>query len=207
MPSNTRSFLERLQAHIHGDTLDLGAGTGKYREIIKKQAKTYTALDGEPGPNIDIVGDVHALPFPDASFDTVISTQVMEHVKEPWRMVEEIARILRPGGVCLLTAPFMLQFHADPCDYYRYTTEGARHLFERVGLQVIETEKVGGWLAVLGEMVRFSWASPYAKTKPGFLRRNLVRVVHDALCALDRPSPDATIYATTSIVAMKPSSL
>ncbi len=204
MAETTRDFLRRIQDTIHGDTLDLGAGSGKYREIIAARASSYKAMDGDPGPNIDVVGDVHALPFAAASFDTIVSTQVMEHVKEPWRMVEEIARVLRPGGVCIVTAPFMLQFHADPSDYYRYSTEGARHLCARAGLEVLETGKIGGWPAVLAEAIRFTWLNPYAGRKYGFVRRNLVRLAHRLLLSIDHVSPKSAIYATTAVIARKP---
>lgn len=204
MAETTRGFLQRHQDLIRGETLDLGAGSGKYRAIIAARASSYTATDSQPGDNIDVVADVHALPFGAASYDTVVSTQVMEHVREPWKMVEEVARILRPSGTCILTAPFMLQYHADPSDYYRYTTEGIRHLCERAGLTVIETGKIGGAMAVLAESMRFSWLNPYAGRRYGFIRRNLVRSLHALLMSLDRVSPQSAIYATTAVVARKP---
>ena len=68
------------QKYISGKTLDFGAGSAKYREIIKQKATEYVALDMMPGENIDVVGDVLNAPFNNETFDTVMSTQVLENV-------------------------------------------------------------------------------------------------------------------------------
>lgn len=133
LPNDTRGILSQSTDYIHGRVLDFGAGTAKYKSLIVPHAKTYTSFDMIAGPNTDVVGDVLAPPFPDNSFETVICTQVMEHVREPWTMIEQISRILAPGGVCILTTPFLLPYHADPHDYFRYTTEGGSALFTRAG--------------------------------------------------------------------------
>lgn len=188
--------------HMHGDLLDLGSGKAKYKPMLLKQVGSYTAFDMVEGPNVDVVGDIHNLPFEDNSFDTIISTSVMEHVKEPWRMIEEVQRVLRPGGKCILTTPFMVPFHADPNDYYRYTTEGGKHLFERVGLEIIESIKYGGMNVVMAEMYKFLFCNPYIHTKPGFLRRNIFRVVYKFLASLSKNTKqNASVYANICIVA------
>lgn len=191
--------------HMRGVTLDLGAGSAKYREMIKQRASKYVTFDIAPGPNIDVVGDVHHLPFDDRSFDTVVCTQVMEHVKEPWLMVEEIARILTPGGRCILTAPFNVPYHADPFDYYRYTLEGGSHLFTRAGFEIIESLKYGGGTAVLEEALKFTFCNPYKHPHPSFLRRNAFRLLQLLLAPFKKgAAQDAIIYANICIVAEKP---
>ena len=203
MAATTRDLLlELVPLHVRGRTLDLGAGSAKYRELFKAHASSYETFDADPRPGIDTVGDIHALPYADATFDTVVSTQVLEHVTEPWRAAEETARILKPGGKCIFTMPFLIQYHAHPDDYYRYTIQGGTHLCTRVGLEIVETRAIGGFCTVLAEMIRFSIASPYHK--PGKVRRILIEWIHRFLTSIDRVPANATLYANTCIIARKP---
>ena len=191
--------------HVRGRTLDLGAGTAKYKPDILPFTSTYTTYDFIQGPHIDVVGDVHELKaFPNESFDTVICTEVLEHVQEPWRVIEEIARVLAPNGRCILTTPFLLPFHADPHDYYRYTIEGAAHLFERTGLVVIDRAKYGNLMMVIAEAFKFSFCNPYLHHHPEFVRRNIFRVIYRFLKSFStHTSQDTLFYSGTYIVAEK----
>ncbi len=117
----TREVILYTQKYIQGKTLDLGAGSCKYREIISKKAEGYITFDMVPGKNIDVVGDALNLPFQAETFDTIISTQALEHVEKPWIMIKEIRRVLKSNSICILTAPFLIPYHADPHDYFRYT--------------------------------------------------------------------------------------
>lgn len=201
----TREFLKAWSSVVHGHVLDLGAGRAKYKPMLQSVASEYTAFDMAEGPNIDVVGDVHALPFGDGSFDTVVCTQVIEHVCEPWRVVEEIARVLKPGGVCVLTTPFMMPHHADPHDYYRYTPDGASHLFRRTGLEIDASGKYGGANVVAAETLKFLFCNPYVHRKPGFLRRNLFRVVYGGLMRMRcRAAEGSLVYANVYVIARKP---
>ncbi|MHA1751331.1 MAG: class I SAM-dependent methyltransferase, partial [Candidatus Helarchaeota archaeon] len=101
---STREVIKYSLKYISGKTLDLGAGSAKYRNIIKQKASEYITFDMIPGPHIDVVGNVLDLPFEDKTFDTIISTQVLEHVEKPWIMIKEIHRVLKKNGICILTA-------------------------------------------------------------------------------------------------------
>lgn len=85
-----------------------------------------------PSPDSpDVLGDIHALPFPDEDYDFVLCTETLEHVAAPWVAVEELRRVLRPGGVALVTAPFLWPWHGSSryADFWRFTSDGMRHLF------------------------------------------------------------------------------
>jgi SAM-dependent methyltransferase len=101
--------------------LDVGAGG---RRIVPQ----VITVDACPYPGVSIVGDVHRLPLADNSFDCVFCTGVLEHVRDPWQVVREIKRVLKPGGIIHLDAPFMQAFHLDPVDYWRFTVDGLRLL-------------------------------------------------------------------------------
>jgi SAM-dependent methyltransferase len=84
----------------------------------------YIGCDLRSGPGVDRIEDVHALTFADASVGTVLALDTLEHVADPLRAVAEIARILRPGGVVLMSSVMFFPIHEHPWDYWRFTPEG-----------------------------------------------------------------------------------
>jgi SAM-dependent methyltransferase len=79
--------------------------------------------------NVDYVCDAHDIPFPDASFDVVVASSVLEHVCDPQRCVAEMVRILKPGGFVLANTPFLQPVHMGAYDFTRFTRLGHRRLF------------------------------------------------------------------------------
>ncbi|MFH1423796.1 MAG: methyltransferase domain-containing protein [Candidatus Nealsonbacteria bacterium] len=197
----SREVINYAKKYISGSTLDLGAGFGKYRSIIEPNTSSYTTFDMAPGKNIDVVGDALNLPFPEESFETVVSTQVLEHVEKPWVMVKEIYRVLKPGGRCILTAPFMGPYHPDPGDYFRYTVDGIRSLFKNEGFQIIECDYNGQVFSVLSEFVRFSCFNPFKKRKRGSFK--ITHLMARIARFLDRFTKNKIIYSNVYIIAQK----
>lgn len=198
----TRQIILYAQKYIRGKTLDLGAGLAKYRQIIQSKATEYITFDKKPGKNIDVVGDALNLPFSNHTFDTLISTQVLEHIEKPWIMVKEIYRVLKPGGICILTAPFLTPYHPDPNDFFRYTKEGLESLFKNEGFEIIECSSYGQLFTVFSEFVRFSWFNPYQKR--GILRRRIMGLIQKVMNFLNTFSKNKIIYANVYIIAKKP---
>jgi ubiquinone/menaquinone biosynthesis C-methylase UbiE len=196
----TRDIIRRCREYVSGKTLDFGAGNAKYRDIIKSAADEYVAFDLMPGPNIDVVGDVLNSPFADNEFDTVISTQVLEHVPKPWLMIKEIHRILKPGGVCILTAPFLTPYHADPHDYFRYTTEGMKSLFDD-GFETVECDYYGKSFMVLSEFIHFVFFDPYKQQRRGGFR--MMESIQKIAKFLDKFTRNDKIYNNVYIIAKK----
>lgn len=90
--------------------LDVGGGPGYYARAFRGAGATYVSLDSElaelaarqpPGPG-SVLGDALALPFRSASVDVCWSSNLLEHVSEPWRMCEELVRVTRPGGLVMI---------------------------------------------------------------------------------------------------------
>jgi len=129
--------------------LDAGAGEGRYRPEFAHTR--YVGVDLAVGDvawsyhDLDAIGDLVRLPFGANTFDAALCTQVLEHVNEPYLVLQEIQRVLKPGGRLFLTAPQSWHQHQKPHDYYRYTSFGLRYLFEKAQLRAQSIQPMGGY--------------------------------------------------------------
>lgn len=92
--------------------------------------RDYLGIDIRPGPGVDQVADVEALPLADSSFGTIIAMNTFEHVARFWRGFAEIQRVLRPDGALLVSCPFYFHIHSYPSDYWRFTPQALQVLLE-----------------------------------------------------------------------------
>jgi SAM-dependent methyltransferase len=189
------------KGYLKGKVLDLGAGQAKYKNIIKEKAESYIAFDLFAGENIDVVGDINNTGFRAGEFDTVVCTQVFEHISEPHLAAKEISRVLKVGGICFLTAPFLEPYHADPHDYFRYTTDGLSTLLKNEGFEILEVDGYGALNLVLTEFVRLTCFSPYRKPRRGSYR--IMKILKSLARFFNRFSTNQTIYASTYVIAKK----
>jgi SAM-dependent methyltransferase len=122
--------------------LDVGSQdvNGSYRPIFAVPAWTYEGLDVSEGPNVDIVvrSPYDWRPIRDASYDVVVSGQALEHVEFFWITLLEIARVLRPDGLCCLVAPSAGPEHRYPVDCWRYYPDGFRAAARWARLEPVE---------------------------------------------------------------------
>jgi SAM-dependent methyltransferase len=129
---------------LTGEVLDVGCGRQPYRDAIPAQRYVGVDVDTPITRELgvaDVFYDGRRLPFPDASFDAVLCSQVLEHVFTPEEFLRELHRVLRPGGVFLLAVPFAWDEHEQPYDFARYSSFGVRALVERSGFTVTEQRK------------------------------------------------------------------
>jgi SAM-dependent methyltransferase len=112
-----------------GIILDVGSKHSPYLDYIPHNK--YVRLDIDKKNKPDICCDLHKIEWESNYFDTVIATEVLEHLYNPQKAIEEIYRILKPGGVCILSTRFIYAYHPDPQDYYRYTWDSLKYLFRK----------------------------------------------------------------------------
>lgn len=112
-------------------------------ETAKKCWK-ITTLDVQAGEGVDVVSDAHKLSFPDKSFDLITLFMVLEHLEEPQKALFEIARVLKPKGILLLTTVQYWHTHPCPKDYYRFTEDGLRYLCQKSNLKIKKIWSQGG---------------------------------------------------------------
>jgi SAM-dependent methyltransferase len=130
---------------LQGRLLDVGCGTQPYRRLFA--VSQYVGLDIDSPVTrrlgvADLLYDGQRFPLEDASVDSVLCNQVLEHVFNPDQFLGEIRRVLRPGGKLLLTVPFVWDEHEQPWDYARYSSFGLRALLARHDLAVRHHEKL-----------------------------------------------------------------
>lgn len=147
-----------IRAHAQGRLLDMGCGYvplyGIYRDLVSENICIDWENTLHDNPYLDQMVDLTgALPFESATFDTVLVTDVLEHIPEPMNLMCEIARILRPGGKLILGVPFLYWLHEVPHDYYRYTEFALRRFCQLSGLQVVELFPYGGLPEVLLDLI------------------------------------------------------
>ena len=151
-------YQRMLERHARGRLLDLGAGHaplfGVYRGLV--DAVTCVDWPGSPHPSrhVDLFLDLNErLPLPDAGYDTLLLTDVLEHISQPHILWPEMARVLAPGGRLLLATPFMYWIHEAPNDYLRYTEHMLRDCCTRNGLEILELRAQGGSPEVILDIV------------------------------------------------------
>lgn len=143
---------------IHGDVLDFGCGSKPY-EALFTRAKSYIGIDIEVSGHIhkdskvDIFYDGKLLPFPDNSFDCVVSFEVLEHVFNIDEVCAEISRVLKPNGLFLGTLPFVWEEHEVPYDFARYTSYGIKHIFSRNNFHVIDLLRSTTYILTVGQLL------------------------------------------------------
>lgn len=126
-----------IAAHAStGRTLEIGGAASYYAHYFPNKV----GLDTRPSPSVDIVGDAHDIPLPDNQFDVVLCTEVLEHLHTPQKALDEMRRVLKPGGALILTTRFISPLHDAPGDYFRFTKYGLRHLLREWDIVSLEEE-------------------------------------------------------------------
>jgi SAM-dependent methyltransferase len=195
-----------LQSCPSGWVLDCGAGSRSdfIPNVVNFEIAAY--------PSTDVLGVVEELPFKDDSFDGVLSLNVLEHVKDPFKAAREIARVLKPGGQLYCVVPFLQPVHGFPHHYYNMTAQGLANLFEghlRVDRQVLLASGLPIW--------SLSWILNHwhkglpEEVRPSFLEMRVADLIGDPASYLGKPFvtqlPDrlnAELASTTGILASKP---
>jgi len=110
--------------------------------LYERRDVRMIAFDIYASPHVQFLADAHRIPLRDASVDAVIVQAVLEHVLDPWLVVAEVHRVLRPGGLVYAETPFMQQVHEGPFDFARFSESGHRWLFR--GFSRIDSGAVTG---------------------------------------------------------------
>ncbi len=148
-------LFEVFKAYASGKLLDIGCGVKPYKVILSHHIEIHVGLDHSATPHklteVDLVGTAYHIPADTDSFDTVICTDVLEHLEEPQLAIAEAHRVLKPGGTAIYTTPLFWHLHEQPRDFYRYTEFGLKYLFEKNKFEIIRIVPLGGFWVTLGQ--------------------------------------------------------
>jgi len=142
--------------------LDVGGGSRFQKGMKKFETRfkdcDYRTLDVSADYGPDIVGDIHAIPLPDASVDGVVCRSVLEHVADPAKAVGEMHRILKPGGLLFIQVPSIYPYHARTGhgaypDYWRFFESTIRLICR--DFQKVTVQRHGGWFHAVSRFFPF----------------------------------------------------
>jgi len=152
--SEISEAIKRNSHYAHGVLVDIGSGNTPYKPFFKEKIKDYITIDtiNFKGDKPDIFGNALNLPIKDNSVDTIFSSQVLEHVPNPNKMINEIHRVLKKGGVCILTTHMANPLHGEPHDYFRFTKYGLKQLFKKFS-KIEKIEENGGALLSISQFI------------------------------------------------------
>ena len=151
------AYAKVISQYAKGSLLDCGAGKvpfyGVYRDLVTDITCTDWGSSRHNLQHIDNEVDLSKkLPFKESSVDTILLTDVLEHLNNPQLLLSESKRILRTNGHILIFVPFLYWLHEEPHDYFRYTEHALTSLIESSGLESVEIYPYGGGSDVLIDM-------------------------------------------------------
>lgn len=150
--------------------LDLGCGRAIHREVCEYAGFEYVGLDID-SPDALILGDAHAVPLKSDSFEFILSVAVLEHIRYPFVAMNEIYRILKPGGRFIGTVAFLEAFHRD--SYYHHTHFGAFNSLKTAGFDIEYVAPNKDWPVLIAQ----ASMSLFPKL-PRLISRSLVLPIH-----------------------------
>lgn len=150
-----RMIDEDLNKHgqfIKGTVVDVGGRKSKYKGFFRipaEKIKEIITVNIEKNVGADIIASAEKIPLPDNSADTVMMTEILEHLQNPKEAIKEAARLLKPGGYMIISTPFLYPIHADPDDYQRMTVSWFRKTIIENNLNMVEIKEQGFLFTVI----------------------------------------------------------
>ena len=149
-----RLIRDRAGKYFSGRLIEIGCGDKSKGLLVGDFVTEHIGLDHEGSPhdtsNVDIFGSAYDIPQDDESFDSVLSTAVLEHLEDPQAALREACRVLKSSGFAIYTAPLFWHLHEEPRDFFRYTRYGLDYLFRAAGFKVIEIIPMSGFWITFG---------------------------------------------------------
>jgi len=151
-------YEQAIRQHARGVLLDLGCGEVPFYEVYRPYVTDNVCVDWintkHENPCVDHQYDLNrSIPLQNSHFDTILATDVLEHILEPDLLWSEMSRLLKPGGKLILGVPFLYWIHEEPYDYYRYTKHRLTSYCTTHQLDVLTLQAYGGPSEVMRDIL------------------------------------------------------
>ncbi len=189
--SELRDYIKKYSKEVKGITLDIGAGKSPYRKFFTNSSK-YIKLDkfdheGKP----DIIADATKIPLKNNSVDSIVCFQLLEHLQDPKKAVDEMYRVLKKNGICLVTTHMATVLHGEPYDYFRFTKYGLKDVLFK-NFKDVKVECNGGALLSIIQLIVWGiseslpkfLAMPFIFTL-NFIGKNLDKIFYNEIFTLN----------------------
>jgi len=141
--------------YAKGRLLDIGCGNKPFSTFLKPLITEHVGCDivQSSERSVDILCAANNIPLGSNSFDTVISTQTIEHVEDHQGLVNEAFRLLKPGGHFIVSGPMYWPLHEEPYDFFRFTKHGFTYILQKSGFRIAQIKSNGGKWALCGQVM------------------------------------------------------
>lgn len=177
------------ELHARGRLIDIGCGEKPYRTLFAPYVTEHIGVDHPESPHaltsVDVFATAYEVPLEDASFNTVLMSEVLEHLELPSKALEEAYRLLAPGGWLIATTPFMWVLHEEPRDFFRYTPFALEWLLREAGFESVMVTPIAGQWSTLGLLTSYALRDSSLR-RFGDPARHIARFIQHVAARLDR---------------------
>jgi len=208
-----KDLFEAFNSYAKDRLLDIGCGNKPYLNRMPQSVTKYFGCDIMQSSDncVDLLCPANSIPVESNSFDTVISTQTIEHVEDHQGLINEAYRALVTNGYFILSGPMYWPLHEEPYDFFRFTKHGLTYLLKNAGFKVIAIHANGGKWAVAGQaLIHALYPAVYnVRGFKGNVVRSInwlfggVRTINKVFSYIDRKNPDHSNTMNYVIVAQK----
>lgn len=205
---NADMITQSIVQYAKGKLIDVGCGEMPLKKTAMGVVEQYDTFDIEERvKGVSFVGSILDMNMiKNGSYDTVLCFSVLEHIRDPFRALDELARILKPGGVLIMTVPHLFRLHEEPHDYFRFTHYALQFMLKERNFDIIQLDRCGTLLSFLAHQwstvfVCLFWRIPLLKQIIFFLNKWLFVI---PLATLDRIlSPKSKLPLGYLVIARK----
>lgn len=165
------AFLESNTNFLSGNLLDFGGGSKPYQDLFKNSQNYFSieVFSNKENLKSDIYYNGSELPFADNTFDSILCTEVFEHVEKLDDVIDELYRVLKPGGRMIVTTPFMCMEHEMPYDFRRFSFNGLSKLMKKNNFKILASQKLLNNFHVFFQTLNFYIYQVFLKKKTKYL--------------------------------------
>lgn len=167
------ALAKKVAKYFKGNLIDIGCGLKPYKGMCAPYITKHMGID-HPGSmhgktEIDSFAVAYGLPYKENTFDSALSTCVLEHLEEPQIAINECFRVLKPGGYTIFSVPFIWHVHEAPRDFFRYSKYGLEYLFKKSGFEIVEIDALSGFWVTFGQLLMYNLYR---------FNRSIIRILH-----------------------------